>query len=78
MSSRPRAPDELRPVHFELDFVRYPEGSVLVSVGDTKVLCNATVENKLPPWLRYCQGAARMGDGRVCHAAAQHLRPQPA
>ena len=46
-------PDELRPVHFELDFVRYPEGSVLISVGETKVLCNATVENKLPPWLRY-------------------------
>lgn len=55
MSSQTRAPDELRPVHFELDYVRYPEGSVLVSAGDTKVLCNATVENKLPPWLRYAK-----------------------
>jgi ribonuclease PH len=31
----------------------YPEGSVLVSMGNTKVLCNATVEEKLPRWLRY-------------------------
>lgn len=55
MSSKPRESDELRPVSFELDFVRYPEGSVLISVGNTKVLCNATVENKLPPWLRYAK-----------------------
>ena len=53
MSSVPRELDELRPVHFELDFVRYPEGSVSISVGDTKVLCNATVENNLPRWLKY-------------------------
>lgn len=48
-----RAADQLRPVTFELDYVRYPEGSVLVSVGDTRVLCNATVQNSLPRWLRY-------------------------
>jgi ribonuclease PH len=53
MSSHVREADELRPVHFELGFVRHPEGSVLISMGDTKVLCNATVENRLPPWLRY-------------------------
>ena len=53
MSSAKRESDQLRPVHFELDFVRYAEGSVLISMGNTKVLCNATVENKLPPWLRY-------------------------
>lgn len=48
-----RAPDELRPVHFELDYVIHPEGSVLVTVGNTKVLCNATVEENLPRWLKY-------------------------
>lgn len=48
-----RPNDQLRPVHFELDYVRYPEGSVLISLGNTKVLCNATVDNRLPPWLRY-------------------------
>jgi ribonuclease PH len=48
-----RAADELRPVHFELDYVQYPEGSVLISMGKTKVLCNASVQESLPPWLRY-------------------------
>lgn len=55
MSSAERELDELRPVSFELNFVRYPEGSVLISVGNTKVLCNATVDNRLPPWLRYAK-----------------------
>ncbi|MBV7330497.1 ribonuclease PH [Chloroflexi bacterium TSY] len=53
MSAAKREADELRPVHFELDYVRYPEGSVLISMGNTRVLCNATVENSVPPWLRY-------------------------
>lgn len=53
MGEHERPLDELRPVHFELDYVSHPEGSVLVSMGNTKVLCNATVEDKLPPWLRY-------------------------
>jgi len=48
-----RAADELRPTEFILDYVIYPEGSVLISAGNTRVLCNATVEEKLPPWLRY-------------------------
>ncbi len=53
MTSPQRAQDELRPIHFQLDYVMYPEGSVLVSAGNTRVLCNATVENNLPPWLKY-------------------------
>jgi len=48
-----RALDQLRPVHFELDYVIYPEGSVLISVGNTRVLCNASVQETLPPWLKY-------------------------
>jgi len=48
-----RAADELRPVEFMLDYVMHPEGSVLISAGNTRVLCNATVEERLPPWLRY-------------------------
>jgi ribonuclease PH len=48
-----RAPEELRPVKMELDYVIYPEGSVLISMGRTRVLCNATVEETLPPWLKY-------------------------
>lgn len=53
MSLPTRAPNELRPVDFILDYVMHPEGSVLISAGNTRVLCNATVEEKLPPWLRY-------------------------
>ncbi len=47
-----RALDELRPVHFELDYVMHPEGSVLISMGNTRVLCNATIDLSLPPWLK--------------------------
>jgi ribonuclease PH len=53
MASLTRAQDELRPMSFELDFVRYPEGSVLISMGNTRVLCNATLDTSLPPWLKY-------------------------
>ena len=47
-----RAPDQMRSIHFELDYVIYPAGSVLVSMGNTKVLCNASVQETLPRWLR--------------------------
>ncbi len=53
MTASQRAQDELRPIHFELDYVMYPEGSVLANMGNTRVLCNATVETTLPPWLKY-------------------------
>lgn len=53
MTTGKRAQDELRPLRFELDFVKYAEGSVLVSMGETRVLCNVTLENNLPPWLKY-------------------------
>ena len=47
-----RAIDELRPVTFERDFTEFASGSVLVSMGMTKVLCTASVEDRVPPWLR--------------------------
>jgi ribonuclease PH len=46
-----RRPDELRPVTFELGFQRHAEGSVLVKAGSTWVLCAASVEEKVPPFL---------------------------
>lgn len=52
MSEQTRALDELRPVNFELDYVVYPEGSVLISMGKTKVLCNATIDDNIPRWLK--------------------------
>jgi ribonuclease PH len=45
-----RALDELRRTRFILDYVDYPEGSVLIEMGATRVLCNVTVSEKLPFW----------------------------
>ncbi|MCD9027099.1 ribonuclease PH [Luteimonas sp. BDR2-5] len=47
-----RAADQLRSVRFERGYTRHAEGSVLVSFGDTRVLCTASVENKVPGFLR--------------------------
>src|SRR3546814_11377431 len=46
-----RAPDQLREVRIERAFTRHAEGSVLVSFGDTRVLCTASVENRVPGFL---------------------------
>ncbi len=46
-----RRPDELRPVRLELGYTRWAEGSVLITEGQTVLLCNATIENRLPPWM---------------------------
>jgi ribonuclease PH len=47
-----RAPDELRPVVLTRDYLLHPEGSVLVEFGATKVICTATLEEKVAPWLK--------------------------
>jgi ribonuclease PH len=47
-----RQPDEHRPVTIIPEFVKYPEGSVLIKMGDTWVLCSATVEDSLPRWMQ--------------------------
>ena len=47
-----RAPDEMRAISFEPHYTKHAEGSVLVSFGHTKVICTASVEERLPPWLR--------------------------
>src|SRR5256885_12425558 len=47
-----RAPDQLRPTTLTREFLLHPEGSVLVEFGATKVICTATVEDKVPPFLK--------------------------
>ncbi len=47
-----RKPDQLREINFTRDFTRHAEGSVLVEFGDTRVLCNASVENRVPRFLK--------------------------
>jgi len=47
-----REPDDLRPVSFTRDYTEFAAGSVLVEFGRTRVLCTASVEERVPPWLR--------------------------
>ncbi|HET9651543.1 MAG TPA: ribonuclease PH [Usitatibacter sp.] len=47
-----RSPEQLRPVRFHRGFTHHAEGSVLVEMGHTRVLCTASVEEKVPPFLK--------------------------
>jgi ribonuclease PH len=47
-----RSPDELRPVQITPNFLNHAEGSVLIEVGQTRVICAASIEDKVPPFLR--------------------------
>ena len=47
-----RAPDEMRAISIETGFTKHAEGSCLIAFGDTKVLVTASIEERLPPWLR--------------------------
>jgi len=73
MIDYPKRPDgrqvnELRPVRFTLDYVEYPEGSVLVEMGRTRVLCNVSVEEQAPAWM--------VGGGRGWLTAEYALLPR--
>jgi ribonuclease PH len=47
-----RAPDEMRAIAIETGYTKHAEGSCLISFGETRVLCTASVEERIPPWLR--------------------------
>ncbi len=47
-----RLTNQLRPIQFELNYIKHPEGSVLIQVGDTKVICNASIDDRVPPFMR--------------------------
>jgi len=57
-----RRTDELRPLKLELGYTRYAEGSVLIAQGQTVVLCNATVEDRLPPWMQRAESRGAGGE----------------
>lgn len=65
-----RAPDELRRIAFTRHFTRHAEGSVLVEYGDTHVVCNASIEEKIPPFLK--------GTGRGWVTAEYGMLPRSA
>src|SRR4051812_45205754 len=47
-----RSPDQMRPVNIVRDFISTAEGSALIEVGNTRVICTASVEETVPPWMR--------------------------
>ncbi len=47
-----RALDEMRAISIETEYTKHAEGSCLISFGDTKVICTASIEERIPPWLR--------------------------
>jgi ribonuclease PH len=47
-----RGPAELRPITIDPRFLTFSDGSVLISVGNTRVICAASIEEKVPPWMR--------------------------
>ena len=63
-----RVSDQLRPIEFQRSFTKYAEGSVLVCCGETKVLCNASVEERVPPFMR--------GEGRGWVTAEYSMLPR--
>ena len=63
-----RAPGEMRPVRIETDYLLTAEGSALIEVGNTRVLCAATVEDTVPQWMR--------GSGRGWVTAEYSMLPR--
>ena len=59
MRTNGRAPDQLRPVTITRHFSKHAEGSALIEVGDTRVVCTVSVEDRVPPFLK------RKGDGWI-------------
>ncbi|MDC3412568.1 ribonuclease PH [Aquibacillus sp. 3ASR75-11] len=47
-----RKTNQLRSIHMETGYIMHPEGSVLITVGGTKVICNASIEDRVPPFMR--------------------------
>ncbi len=67
-----RANNQLRPVHFTPHFTGYAEGSVLVETGQTRVLCNVTVEDKAPAWRETSGGGWLTAEYALLPRATHH------
>jgi len=62
MRADDRQPGAIRPVSFTTDFTNAPLGSALIDWGSTKVLCTASLEDRLPPWMRHSQSGWLTGE----------------
>lgn len=63
-----RRANQLRPIHMTPNYIKHAEGSVLIEVGDTKVICTASVEDRVPPFMR--------GEGRGWVTAEYAMLPR--
>jgi ribonuclease PH len=63
-----RAPGDLRPVRIQRGYLRHAEGSALIEIGETRVLCSATLEPGVPRWM--------MGQGRGWVTAEYGMLPR--
>src|SRR5699024_9101966 len=68
MSSEERKENHLRPIKITTHYIKHPEGSVLIEVGDTKVICNASIEERVPPFMR--------GQGKGWITAEYYMLPK--
>ncbi|HTN97676.1 MAG TPA: ribonuclease PH [Nordella sp.] len=74
-----RQPNELRKVSFERGFSKHAEGSCLVRFGDTHVMCLATVEERVPPWLKGAgKGWVTAEYGMLPRATGERMRREAA
>lgn len=74
-----RAQDELREISFTRDYTRYAEGSVLVTFGDTRVICNASVNESVPGFLKGTgQGWVTAEYGMLPRATGTRMRREAA
>ncbi len=74
-----RAPDAMRAVTLERNFSKHAEGSCLVKMGDTHVLCTASLEERVPPWLRgKGQGWVTAEYGMLPRATGSRMRRESA
>jgi ribonuclease PH len=71
-----RESGELRKVAIEPGFLRYPDGSVLIGIGDTRVVCAATLEDKVPPFLKDTGQGWVTGEYAMIPAATQTRSPR--
>lgn len=74
-----RAPDEMRPVSITRNYTKHAEGSVLIEFGDTKVICTASVEERVPGFLRgKGQGWVTAEYGMLPRSTGQRMRREAA
>ncbi len=73
-----RSADQLRPVNFELDIAPHASGSVLVSMGSTRVLCGVMIEESVPRWMKDQRVDAGMANRRIFDAALLNVDPKAA